>query len=352
MSVKRVALVGSHGLNGSYGGWDQLVNNLCEARGHNISYVVFNPLENKSYSDDPNVEVFHLPFSKMRGLEGLMADYYATFKSYSCDTLLLLGLKATPVALFIKACTRNKRLVVNIGGVEWRRPQFGFLSKLYLRLCFWLTLRFADIVILDNATYKAFVPKRLLYKTRVIPYGGTIDSTVEIDEITDDYPFVNQDFYLSVSRSIEDNGLEELCQAFYESPTARLVLISNFSASTYGARIYQKYNSISNLTLIDGLYDKPILDCIRRACFSYIHTHTQCGSAPSLIEMIVAGKPIISIDVPQNRETTKNQATYFKNYESLKTLIKNHDKGVVLDAYLFKDEFSWPAVVKSYEKLF
>lgn len=349
---KKVNIVGSHGLNARYGGWDQLVNNLCGLSSNDISYVVFNPRENTSESRDPNVQVYLLPFSKIRGLEGLIADYYAVFKSFSCDTLLLLGLKAIPGALLLKAVSPEKRLLVNIGGIEWRRPQFGIVTKIYLRLCFWLAIRFADTVILDNATYKAFVPKTLLHKTVVIPYGGTIDETVAADEISQDYPFLQQDFYLSVSRSIEDNGLEELCQVFSDSPTARLVLISNFSSSNYGTRVFEKYHDVQNLILIDGLYDKPKLDCIRRSCFSYIHTHTQCGSAPSLIEMIVARKPIISVDVPQNRETTKHQAVYFQDYDSLKNMIRNHDVGAVLNMGPNEDEFSWPVVVKEYEKFF
>ena len=30
--MKRVAIIGSHGLYANYGGWDQLVNNLAEKK--------------------------------------------------------------------------------------------------------------------------------------------------------------------------------------------------------------------------------------------------------------------------------------------------------------------------------
>lgn len=352
MNSKRVGLVGSHGLNASYGGWDQLVNNLCGFRSRDISYVIFNPRENVSTSSDPGVDVVWLPFSKRRSFEGLIADYYAVCKSFACDTLLLLGMKAVPVALLLKVFSRDRRVVVNIGGIEWRRPQFGALSKVYLRICFWLSLRFADVVVLDNGTYKRFVPSRFLAKTRVISYGGFIDASLSANDLLDEYSFLKHDFYLSVSRAIEDNGLEELCQTFQNLPAHHLVLISNFSSSPYGLRVLAKYSGLSNLTLIDGLYDKPKLDCIRRACFSYIHTHTQCGSAPSLIEMIVARRPIISIDVPQNRETTKGQVVYFQDYESLQSIVRSGCAGSLVSLESGDCDFSWSTVVKSYESLY
>ena len=80
----------------------------------------------------------------------------------------------------------------------------------------------------------------------------------------------------------------------------------------YGKKILKKYREKKNITLIDGLYNKKELDLIRRQCIAYIHTHTLCGTAPSLVEMIVCEKPILSIDIPQNRFTLKGQGWFYQ----------------------------------------
>ena len=40
--MKKVAIIGSHGLYASYGGWDQLVNNLAENKSEDIEYLIYN----------------------------------------------------------------------------------------------------------------------------------------------------------------------------------------------------------------------------------------------------------------------------------------------------------------------
>jgi hypothetical protein len=48
--MKKVAIVGSHGLYANYGGWDQLVRNLAERKSINkFEYLIFNS------SDTPDV---------------------------------------------------------------------------------------------------------------------------------------------------------------------------------------------------------------------------------------------------------------------------------------------------------
>ena len=158
---------------------------------------------------------------------------------------------------------------------------------------------------------------------QIIPYGGTIDESITDKDIkiVNKYSFIKSPYYLSIGRSVEDNQLQEICSYFKHREDKILVLISNLSNSAYGKKIKRDFNNLPNIHLIDGLYIKPELDFIRRNCKAYIHTHTLCGSAPSLIEMIVAQKPIFSIDIPQNRFTLKNNGFFFKNFTDLDSVL-------------------------------
>ena len=158
--------------------------------------------------------------------------------------------------------------------------------------------------------------------------------------------------FLSVSRSIEDNQLNEICNTFMKSDK-NLVLISNFSNSQYGKKVMNKYANVNNITLIDGLYIKSELDLVRRNCKCYIHTHTTCGTAPSLVEMIICRKPILSFDVQQNRNTLENNGGYFNNFSELDSILKstnNYSKYIVENTVLKK--YEWSNVINSYENLF
>jgi len=349
MRKKVVTLIGSHGLNASYGGWDQLVNNLAKFNKLNKLNII-NPKENNSTSTLDTVSVNQLPFSG-HGLSGLFLDFYAIFLNCrSTDTFLILGAKSIPAALFCKFFFK-KKVVVNIGGIEWERPQFNFFIKQYLRFCFHLTIRYADAVVLDNQHYLNFVPNKFKRSNRIsiIPYGGEVNNTISSEFLFEEYPFLSKPYFLSISRSISDNKILELCTIFSKLKHKRLVLISNLSNSDYGLSIAKKFHDVPNILLIDGLYDKNILDSVRLNCVAYIHTHTLCGSAPSLIEMIVAQKPILSIDVPQNRFTLDNRGTFFTSFDQLPTLM---EKPIIQpDSSLLKS-YDWETIIASYQRLF
>jgi glycosyltransferase involved in cell wall biosynthesis len=354
--MKRVAIIGSHGLYANYGGWDQLVKNLAEFKSSDdIEYLIFNSKESsKEIVKLPDgVFVKHINLSAS-GFEGLFYDFWTIFICYfKVDTLLLLGVQGIPLIVVLRLF-RKVNIVSNVGGLEWERPKFGFLAKAYLKLCFYLSFKLSNNVILDNEYYLKFVSYSNIKKSVIIPYGGEISYALDVtDNLLEDFPFLNSDYYLSVSRALEDNCLDQLCSTFIGFDQV-LVLISNFSFTDYGRKILDKYSGQSNIILINGLYNKDHLDLVRRKCKAYIHTHTLCGTAPSLVEMIISRRPILSIDVPQNRFTLDNHGEYFKTFDELKTILSNEESienQLQMPIYLI-EKYNWQAIVDNYQNLF
>ena len=289
---------------------------------------------------------------KASGFQGLVYDFWSILLCYrKIDTILFLGVQGIPL-IPILFLFRKVKIISNVGGIEWERPKFGFFSKMYLKFCFNLSFIFSDYVILDNPYYYMFLPKRKTAKVKVLTYGGEIDNTLTINnEIINKYSFIDGEYFLSISRSLEDNQLEELCRCFAKLKQ-KLVLISNFSKSTYGSYVYNKYNKLTNLFLIDGLYEKPELDLIRRKCKAYIHTHKLCGTAPSLVEMIIAQVPIISYDNPQNRHTLHNQGFFFSSFDSVQEIVINQTN---LASYIPTNDivklYNWNNIILDYESI-
>lgn len=353
----QISIIGTHGLYAKYGGWDQLVNNLVEKANPKLNYIVFNPKETKKTTYIPkNCKIIEIPLSAS-GYQGLFYDFLSILIGFFyCRNQLLLGIQGVPACSFLKIVSFNRlKFAVNIGGIEWERPQFSFLIKTYLKFCFFLAKKFADTIIIDNEHYLSYFNKDDEIKNlEVISYGGFIDKTfTEANEsLKIKYPFINNEYYLSISRSIEDNKLFELCDLFKNNlENKHLVLISNLSNSNYGKNILLEFSSAENISLIDGLYLKKELDLIRRKCRAYIHTHTLCGSAPSLIEMIFADVPILSIDVPQNRLTLDGNGIFFNQFEKLIDLIRN-DMEMYKPAEELKLKYEWKNIVKQYESCF
>lgn len=351
--IKRVAIIGSHGLYANYGGWDQLVNNLAERKSDKINYLIYNSSESSLAAAYPDgISVKRLPL-KASGFQGLFYDFYSILQVYwQVDTLLLLGVQGIPLILILHFF-RKVNIVANVGGIEWERPKFSLLAKLYLKFCFFLSTKLANVVILDNPHYKTFLPESSKSKIVILPYGGAIDNSLDIDDILlEKYPFLTKPFYLSISRALEDNMVKELCESF-SGEAETLVMISNFNSSDYGKRVFDTYKATKNIVLINGLYIKPELDLIRRSCTAYIHTHTLCGTAPSLVEMVIARRPIISVDIPQNRFTLENMGYYYKDFDDILECLRaaqNLDKYIPDERII--QQYDWKTIISKYELLF
>ena len=130
--MKKIVIIGSHGLNGKYGGWDQLVNNIAE-KNKRFELYILNPKENPFTGMAPAfTRVINSKLSGT-GIKGLFLDCFYTLKMANVvDCFLLLGAKSIPIAILAKFFFKNK-IVVNVGGIEWERPQYNIFIKIYLR---------------------------------------------------------------------------------------------------------------------------------------------------------------------------------------------------------------------------
>ena len=164
--MKKVAIIGSHGLYANYGGWDQLVLNLAELKSKSILYIIYNSADTKKVDKyPPNVKVVTSRF-KASGFEGLLFDFSTLLNCFfGIDTILFLGVQGIPLIPLLLPFKKVK-IVCNSGGIEWERTKFGILSRLYLRICFRLSLIYSNHVIIDNKYFENTYPEILILKSK------------------------------------------------------------------------------------------------------------------------------------------------------------------------------------------
>jgi glycosyltransferase involved in cell wall biosynthesis len=253
----------------------------------------------------------------------------------------------------------QKKIVLNHGGLnEWERKKFSWIERLYLRISHEIAAHWATYNIADNNLLRESILEKFKEDSIVIRYGGDHVMKVAVnDQYIQKYPFIKEKYAVSVSRAQEDNNLHVILEAFESIDNFKIVLISNWQVSKYGRDLKEKYSNYDNMILLDAIYDSYELNMLRSNAALYIHSHSQCGTAPSLVEAICLGLPIISFDVPTNRETTKNKVLYFENEIELKNhLISlsdvklDHMKNALLS--LIQKEYTWKYIASQYRELF
>ena len=125
-----------------------------------------------------------------------------------------------------------------------------------------------------------------------------------------------------------------------------------FPASLVG-ELKEKYGiKYPHIKILPPNYDLDILYTLRSHCGLYIHGHSAGGTNPSLVEAMFFGCPIMAFDVVYNRETTHNQARYFKNVQELTNLLKSAKQGGLAMKEIAEKEYTWKHIAEQYCRLY
>ena len=361
MQKKTIAIIGSNGIPAKYGGFETLAENLVKNLNSKYNFIVYCSTiygKHEKVNFYKNTKLVYLPF-KANGVQSLFYDFFSFFHAlFFSKTILFLGPTSSGIITLFNFFF-NRKIIVNHGGLnEWEREKYTHIEKKWAKLNHKLAAKCASINITDNTLLQKSLLETFKANSLIIRYGGNHNDKINVGrDILKDYPFLNQKYYLCVARAQVDNNIHLLINAFKGINSYPLVVISNWNISKYGKDIIKENKDNPNLILIDAIYDIGVLNEIRKNCYVYIHTHSYCGTAPSLVEVMNLKVPIICFDVPTNRETTHNQSFYFNSIKSLADIIcKINSKQLIQckkDMFkIAREEYNWKKVSKEYSNIF
>ncbi len=327
MSKQKIAIIGTVGLPANYGGFETLTEHLVTQMSNEYDLTVY--CSGKRYPKEKRQKTYkgarlrYIPLDA-NGMQSIPYDSLSILHSlFFADVIIVLGVAGAWMLPFVRFFT-NKKIIISIDGIEWKRNKWSLLAKLYL---FWaekMAVKYSHIDISDNESIQDYTAMRYGSLSRIIEYGA--DHTMKVAPTIEDkleFPFLKKPYAFKVCRIEPENNIDSVLSAFSELPKHVMVLVGNWNNSEYGKGLREQYKNNSNLLLLDPIYDQRKLDVLRGNAFVYIHGHSAGGTNPSLVEAMYLGLPIISFDVSYNRTTTESKALYFKNREELKSIIQS-----------------------------
>lgn len=327
MKKTKVGIIGTVGVPAKYGGFETLAHQLVLNLGQQLDLTVYS--SSKSYSKTEQVSTWkgatikYIPL-KANGVQSIFYDILSMIHAMIfCDVLLILGVSGCIFLPFVKIFS-TKRIIVNLDGLEWRRAKWSGWIKKFLIFSEQMAVRFADEIITDNAGLQDYVLTHYGIHSSLIEYGADHVSQVTIQEnFALKYPFLSQKYAFKVCRIEPENNIHLVLEAFKDLPQLPLVLVGNWSHSTYGEQLLAQYSQVPHLHLLAPIYEPRELNTLRSNCSVYIHGHSAGGTNPSLVEAMYLGLPIIAFEVIYNQVTTEFKGEYFKTKADLKTNLLN-----------------------------
>lgn len=318
---KKIAIIGTVGVPANYGGFETLAEHLIEDLGQKHDITVY--CSGKKYSKSERVSSYkgarlkYLPFDA-NGIQSIPYDTLSIINAlFFADVLLVLGVAGAWILPFVRIFT-NKKIIISIDGIEWKRDKWNLLAKWYLFWAEGIAVKYSHIDISDNEAIQDYTAARYGSLSRIIEYGA--DHTMKVavtEEATEQYPFLKEQYAFKVCRIEPENMVHVILEAFTKTSRMPLVIVGNWDKSDYGKSLKTKYGQHPNIHILDPIYNQERLDVLRGNASLYVHGHSAGGTNPSLVEAMYLGLPILANGVSYNRVTTENRALYFSDLESL-----------------------------------
>lgn len=357
---KKIAIIGTVGVPANYGGFETLTEHLVVNLSDKHDLTIY--CSGKKYPVKQRRKYYkgarlkYLPL-QANGIQSIPYDTLSIFHAlFYADILLILGVAGAWTLPFVRLFT-NKKVIISIDGIEWKRDKWNILAKWYL---FWaesMAVKHSHIDISDNEAIQDYTAARYGSLSRIIEYGADHATNVPIsEEAKNHYPFITQPYAFKVCRIEPENNIHLILEAFSQTNKVPLVIVGNWDKSKYGIDLKAKFNAHPNIRMFDPIYDQQKLDLLRSNAALYIHGHSAGGTNPSLVEAMFLGLPVIAYGVSYNKVTTENRALYFLTQEELIHQINNiyTAKLIKIGAELRKiaqRKYNWLNITFKYELL-
>jgi glycosyltransferase involved in cell wall biosynthesis len=357
MKKKKIAIIGTVGIPAKYGGFETLAEHLVRHMSEEFELTVYCTKKKYPRGQRPKeylgAKLVYLPFDA-NGIWSIIYDCVSILHAvFFADVLMVLGVSGGIMLPFVRKFT-NKKLIVSIDGIEWKRDKWIRPAKWYLWWAEKTAVKYSHADIADNESIQDYTAYRYKSLSNIIEYGA--DHTMKVSptaEYFTMYPFLLKPYAFKVCRIEPENNIHLVLEAFTKIKAMPLIMIGNWTNSEYGREMRKQYGSHPNIELLDPIYDQGKLDMIRGNASLYIHGHSAGGTNPSLVEAMYLGLPVIAFSVSYNKTTTENKAWYFKEADDIVQIVETatpaerNEKAQIMKEIADR-RYTWKVIAEKY----
>jgi len=301
----RLALLGTRGIPARYGGFETFAEELSArlvTRGHTVTVFTRTHNTPAAVSHHRGAVVRRLPSLRFKSLETLSHTFLSVLlvAKRRYDVVLVCNAANAPWLPLLHA--RGLPVALNVDGLERKRRKWGALGRAYYRLCEGLSGRWADALITDARVIQRYYQRAWRRESTMIPYGGDLPRP-EGTEVLARFGLTPGEYLLYVSRLEPENNPDQVIAAYSRVPGSRPLVV--VGSAPYAPALVRRVRSLAaadrRVILTGGVYG----DGYRQLLFGariYIHATEVGGTHPALVEAMGAGRPVVFLDNPPNRE--------------------------------------------------
>ena len=354
-----ISILGTRGIPARYGGFEtfaeQLAKRLVE-RGHSVTVYCRRPFTRPDDVFDSRIHRVILPGTSSKHFDtlinGLLSVSHVIFTR--ADVVLICNVANSPYAWIPRLF--GKPTVLNVDGLDRLRGKWNWLGQTFLHFCELLSVITPTRVVTDAKVIQEYYREHYHKASTLISYGADVPS-VAGNGLS--LGLREQRYFLYVSRLEPENNPELVLEAYRRVNTDWPLVI--LGSNAYRPEYVDQLRSLADERVLfpGAIYGDGYWALVKNAGVS-IYAGEVGGVHPALVEAMAAGKPILCLDNPANRETVGDCAIMFQpSVEDLshKMVAIARDQQLRDDlsqraVQRAKTSFGWDEVTSRYELLF
>jgi len=361
----KLAIIGSRGFLTDYGGFETFVKKIVlglKDKGYDITVYglkkYHNCIQDKYY---PEIKRIWIPSTKVKFLEKVIASFLSILHITVSQNEIILLLGVSPGLLLWIPFLMGKKILMNVDGIEWKRPKWSKFIAIFLRLSEIFSSIFSHILIADSKVIQEYLSQRYKTNSFYIPYGADMNNGINDNDldILKKYNLKQRDYFLQVCRLEPENNAHIIIREFLNYRGAKQLVIVGDTPHSIKYRENLKKQANGKVKLLGGIYGDDFKTILKNA-YCYIHGHEAGGTNPVLLEAMASNNCVLVLNAPYNLEVIGDCGISFsKESGDLLEKIKMLDKNVNLANNLKKKAFirvtklyTWEKVIADYDKLF
>ncbi|HEU5182782.1 MAG TPA: glycosyltransferase family 4 protein, partial [Candidatus Polarisedimenticolia bacterium] len=298
----RIAFIGGRGVGSAYSGIERYyeeIGSRLAARGHEVTAYCrshFSP----PGDDYRGVRVRRIPTIRSKHLETLVHTLVSTadvcFRDV--DVVQFHALGSSPFAWIPRLA--GKRTVVSVRGLDWQRAKWGALARTYLRLCEWTSLNCPNATVVVSRTLQRHYRDRFRREVRYVPNGVNRIEARPDSEIAR-WGLRPRQYFLYAGRLSPEKRLDVLLQAHRAAGTGLPLVIAG--GSSYSEEYMAQLRAGAGPDVVfTGFLTGNALEELFSNALAFVLPSTMEGLSVALLEAMAYGLPVVTSDIPENRE--------------------------------------------------
>ncbi len=321
--VMKIAMIGQKGIPAKAGGIERHVEELSAelaARGHEVlvycrSWYAW-PVRN--HRGVRCIKTKTIPTKHLDAIVNTFTSIFAAARE-NVDVFHIHGVGPALLAWLPKLLRPRAKVIVTFHCIDRHHQKWNWFARMMLAFGEQIACHAPDATIAVSKTLEAYCRMNYSVNTKYIPNGTQVPMTESDLSLLKPFGLEPKKYLMLCSRLVKHKGVHVFIDAWKKVKTLRPDLAENMKIAIVGGSaftddyvksLHERAADESSIVLTDTQIGET-LHALFSNCYAIVHPSESEGLPIAVLEAMSYGKCVLSSDIPENMELTKDHGMTF-----------------------------------------